>query len=255
MKKWAKSIFNYVLEDVSMDSKKNVEVIKKNEKDIVEKIYQAIKFAKYIYDDNKKLQKYDVEISDLHSGNYGYTKNGYICFDCLYEHGGGIALYNNYKKINTMDLMEYNNLPHIDTINGGDKIVLKEDVFSGDYEKPTHQGFRFIVCEVMGEGGITNSASLKVLNSIGSSAIEFGKVITRPIANLISKGRRMVSMEHGGLNDLYIGDEVNYRGTNYMVDGLSDCNKYVKCVCMSNGNKSELEVQDLMDNSSLIKRN
>lgn len=104
-----------------------------------------------------------------------------------YSNGGTIN-----KNINFMEQNKFASLPHIDTINNGDKVILHEQVFGGDLEQPRHIGSRYIVCEVMGRGGMTNSLNLKVAKSIGTNAINVGSTITRPISVVLAKGKKYV---------------------------------------------------------------
>ena len=126
--------------------------------------------------------------------------------DKYYEEGGTI---NSNNKSNIMEQVKFNGLPHIDTINNGDSILIQEDVFSGNLDAPKHIGSRYIHCEVMGKGGMINSLNLKVVKSVGANPLRVGEVITRPIANVLTKGRKMIiepitsampTFKEGGLN-------------------------------------------------------
>ncbi len=54
----------------------------------------------------------------------------------------------------------------------------------------SHIGDRYLILECMGEGGITDTLNLKVIQS-SSPALLVGSVINRPIRNIINKGREM----------------------------------------------------------------
>ena len=119
-----------------------------------------------------------------------------------YKKGGTI-----YQQINSniMDEIKFNQLPHIDTIIKGDKVIIKESVFTGNIDNPKHMGERYIHCEILGDGGMLNSLNLKVINSVGVNAMLKGQKITRPINNLLTKGRKVLSnattsFKDGGLN-------------------------------------------------------
>jgi hypothetical protein len=113
-----------------------------------------------------------------------------------YSDGGEI---NNQKNINVMENVKFNGLPHIDTISDNDLILIKEEVFVGDIDKPMHKGTRYVSCKVMSKGGMVDSLNLKVIKSVGANALSVGQTITRPIANLVSNGRKMInSYKDGG---------------------------------------------------------
>jgi len=99
----------------------------------------------------------------------------------------------NQKNTNIMESVKFNGLPHIDTISDNDLILIKEEVFVGDIDKPMHKGTRYVSCKVMSKGGMADSLNLKVIKSVGANALSTGQTITRPIANLVSNGRKMLS--------------------------------------------------------------
>ena len=109
-----------------------------------------------------------------------------------------------------MEQNKFASLPHIDTINNGDKVILHEQVFSGDLEKPKHIGSRYIVCEVMGRGGMTNSLNLKVAKSVGTNAINVGSTISRPISVVLAKGKKyLIEPIANKVNSFKDGGELN----------------------------------------------
>lgn len=117
-----------------------------------------------------------------------------------FDEGGTI---NKQSNINIMDEIKFNQLPHIDTISKGDDILIRESVFHGNINNPKHLGERYIHAKVLEKGGMLDSLNLKVLNSVGANAIEMGSVITRPIANVMNKGRKLVTttkFKEGGIN-------------------------------------------------------
>jgi ribosomal protein S18 acetylase RimI-like enzyme len=124
----------------------------------------------------------------------------------MLENGGEIN-----QSINThiMDEIKFNELPHIDTISGGDEILIKESVFVGNTERPKHIGDRYVHCQVMGLGGMTDSLNLKVLNSVGANAIEFAEVITRPITNVLMKGRKLITEPIANVTDSFAKGGIN----------------------------------------------
>lgn len=117
---------------------------------------------------------------------------------------------------NNMDNYKFNQLPHIDTLNSGDSVVIEEGVFSGSIDKPTHVGERYIHCKVMGKGGVLDTLDLRVVQSVGANALMVGSVITRPIKNVLQKGRKLIVEP--------IGDAI----TNFKDGGINPDNKEVK---------------------------
>jgi hypothetical protein len=157
-----------------------------------------------------------------------------------------------------MDEMTYHNLPHIDTINVGDSIVLKEDVFVGG-DKPKHQGTRYIVCMAMDRGNVVDTLDLEVINCVGCNPMPRGTKISRPIANVLSKGRGVnlepiSKTQSVGINDLYKDDVVSYKGDNYKVGGVTSCKKRVKCNGVDTSKEEEFDLEDFMNNSTLVSR-
>ena len=113
-----------------------------------------------------------------------------------YNNGGEI---NNQKNTNIMETYKFNEMPLINTISDNDLILIKEEVFSGDIDKPIHKGTRYVSCKVMSKGVMVDSLNLKVIKSVGANSLSAGQNITRPIANLLSNGRKMVgSFKDGG---------------------------------------------------------
>lgn len=106
---------------------------------------------------------------------------------------------------NIMDEIKFNQLPHIDTIIKGDKILIKESVFTGNIDNPKHIGDRYIYCEILGDSDMVSFLNLKVLNSVGVNPMLRGQKIERPKINLLTKGRKIVTdatskFKDGGLN-------------------------------------------------------
>jgi len=158
-----------------------------------------------------------------------------------------------------MEDSKFNELPHIDTLSNGDAILIREEVFGGEMEKPKHIGTRYITCQVMGRGGIANTLNLKVKKSIGANAYNMGEMIARPVRNILENGKRLIiepitdTATKLGMDDLFKGDLVGYKGGNYEVGGVTPCGKFVKCK-NNTGAESEIELEEFMDNSTLIKR-
>lgn len=121
-----------------------------------------------------------------------------------YNNGGEI---NQTKNIN-MDNVRFNQLPHIDTISEGDSIVLHESVFAGSIDQPKHIGERYIHCKAMSKGGMVDTLNLEVIKSVGTNPLVVGQLITRPIANVLVRGRKLIvepvaqaiEFAKGGLN-------------------------------------------------------
>jgi GNAT superfamily N-acetyltransferase len=109
---------------------------------------------------------------------------------------------------NIMDNVKFNELPHIDTISDGDQILIHENVFGGNLDNPMHIGERYILCTCMGKGGMVDALNLEVVKSVGTNPLLVGQKITRPILNVLQKGRKYIvepitdtiSFKKGGLN-------------------------------------------------------
>jgi hypothetical protein len=135
---------------------------------------------------------------------YQYDEKGNKLWEVL-SHGGTI---NSQINTNIMDNVRFNQLPQIDTISEGDNILIHESVFSGNINNPTHMGERYIHCRAMSKGGMLNSLNLEVIKSVGANPLVVGQMITRPIANVMTKGRKMIvepiekaiEFKKGGLN-------------------------------------------------------
>ena len=90
----------------------------------------------------------------------------------------------------SMNDAQYNHLPSLGEMADGKRFVYKESVFAKGGDTMSHVGDRYLILECMGEGGITDTLNLKVIQS-SSPALLVGSVINRPIRNIINKGREM----------------------------------------------------------------
>jgi hypothetical protein len=121
-----------------------------------------------------------------------------------YNDGGEI----NQIKTTNMDNVRFNQLPHIDTISEGDNIILHETVFAGSIDQPKHMGERYIHCKAMSKGGMVDTLNLEVIKSVGTNPLVVGQLITRPITNVLVRGRKLIvepvaqaiEFKDGGLN-------------------------------------------------------
>jgi hypothetical protein len=83
----------------------------------------------------------------------------------------------------------YNQLPSLTEMADGKRFIYREDVFRKGGDTNTHVGSRYMILECMGEGGITDTLNLKVIQS--SDGLLPNTMITRPIRNIINRGREM----------------------------------------------------------------
>ena len=90
----------------------------------------------------------------------------------------------------SMNDAQYQNLPSLGEMADGKRFVYRESVFAKGGDTMSHVGDRYLILECMGEGGITDTLNLKVIQS-SSPALLVGSVINRPIRNIINKGREM----------------------------------------------------------------
>lgn len=164
-------------------------------------------------------------------------------------------------KTYTMDIQKFNSLPHIDTLKVGDTILLKEAAITN---KGVHAGERFIKAQVerIQQLGKINTAVLKVLKSVGDMPVS-NLHIQRPVNNIMKLGRSLTQLvvpdtksfkDGGQLEDLYIGDEIDYKGKRCEVMGLSGCRNYIKVKNVTGGKDEEIGIDELMDNAKLLKR-
>lgn len=89
-----------------------------------------------------------------------------------------------------MSEAQYHHLPALKEMADGKRFVYKESVFAKGGDTMSHVGDRYLILECMGEGGITDTLNLKVIQS-SSPALLVGTIINRPIRNIINKGREM----------------------------------------------------------------
>ena len=90
----------------------------------------------------------------------------------------------------SMNDAQYQNLPALGEMADGKRFVYRESVFAKGGDTMSHVGDRYLILECMGEGGITDTLNLKVIQS-SSPALLVGSVINRTIRNIINKGREM----------------------------------------------------------------
>ena len=90
----------------------------------------------------------------------------------------------------SMSDAQYQNLPALKEMSDGKRFVYRESVFAKGGDTMSHVGDRYLILECMGEGGITDTLNLKVIQS-SSPALLVGSTINRPIRNIINKGREM----------------------------------------------------------------
>jgi hypothetical protein len=174
----------------------------------------------YYYSNNISLQKInDTDEYEVHNAKGKINsvkvieKKGRFQFVNVMAEGGTI---NKQINNNNMDNYKFNQLPHIDTLNSGDSVLIEEGVFSGNIDNPKHVGDRYIHCKVMGKGGVLDTLDLKVVQSVGANALMMGSVITRPIRNVLQNGRKLIVEP--------IGNAV----TNFKDGGINADNKEVK---------------------------
>lgn len=94
-------------------------------------------------------------------------------------------------KENAMNEVTYNQLPAINDLGVGKKFVLKEHYYNNQNGKPTHQGCRYLIVENMGDAQMSDCLKLKVHHCYGGGGVTTMGIITRPIKNIMNKGRDM----------------------------------------------------------------
>jgi hypothetical protein len=104
------------------------------------------------------------------------------------EAGGEIE-----SQLNNLNMNEvtYNQLPAINDLGVGKKFVLKEHFYDNEGGKPTHRGCRYLIVENMGDAQMADCLKLKVHHAFGGGGVTTRGIITRPIKNIMNKGREM----------------------------------------------------------------
>jgi hypothetical protein len=96
-------------------------------------------------------------------------------------------------QLNNLNMNEvtYNQLPAINDLGVGKKFVLKEHFYGNEGGKPTHRGCRYLIVENMGDAQMADCLKLKVHHAFGGGGVTTRGIITRPIKNIMNKGREM----------------------------------------------------------------
>jgi hypothetical protein len=96
-------------------------------------------------------------------------------------------------QLNNLNMNEvtYNQLPAINDLGVGKKFVLKEHFYGNEGGKPTHRGCRYLIVENMGDAQMADCLKLKVHHAFGGGGVTTRGIITRPIKNIMNKGRDM----------------------------------------------------------------
>jgi len=187
------------------------------------------------------------------------VKKAYIQDDDLLA-DGGLTHKNNLK----MTQHNYQSMKPIGEIQVGDVYLIKEDMFAPhqDHEHPQHLSTRYATVEV--KSPCHKSLDAYVLEVMdcdcdhAAGKYEKGKIIERSRKHILSSGKLKSAVakneptEKIGLDDIYMGDSINYDGKTYEVGGLSDCRTKVKI--KFDDNESNVDIDDVMDRAILIKR-
>jgi GNAT superfamily N-acetyltransferase len=96
-------------------------------------------------------------------------------------------------QLNNLNMNEvtYNQLPAINDLGVGKKFVLKEHFYGNEGGKPSHRGCRYLIVENMGDAQMADCLKLKVHHAFGGGGVTTRGIITRPIKNIMNKGREM----------------------------------------------------------------
>jgi hypothetical protein len=187
------------------------------------------------------------------------VKKAYIQDDDLLA-DGGLTHKNNLK----MTHHNYQSMKPIGEIQVGDIYLIKEDMFAPhqDHEHPQHLSTRYATVEV--KSPCHKSLDAYVLEVMdcdcdhAAGKYAKGKIIERSRKHILSSGKLKSAVakneptEKIGLDDIYMGDSINYDGKTYEVGGLSDCRTKVKI--KFDDNESNVDIDDVMDRAILIKR-
>lgn len=127
-----------------------------------------------------------------------FAKGGEIDFNDILD-----SKSNDYN----MNEHNYSQLPHLESLSDGEKFLLKEEVFKGS--QPKHSCTRYMEVEVMGKGGMLDSLKLKVHKTYGKDSLHPLTIITRPIRNIMNKGRALSNNLMGNAKEMKSGGELN----------------------------------------------
>jgi hypothetical protein len=112
------------------------------------------------------------------------------------NNGGEIE---NTIKHNDMDEIKYSQLPAIYEVPVGKKFILKEHTYKPSGGKPQYVGCRYMVVENLGDSKMMDCLNLKVHETYGGGGLMPSSIITRPIKNIMNKGRDMGESLVGGV--------------------------------------------------------
>ncbi len=173
---------------------------------------------------------------------------------------GGIT---NEQKTKYMDSVKFAQMPDVNEIKVGKNIILKDEVFAQTGGVLKHAGTRYSSCEIIGNGSVKKNIKLRVIKSAGTQPLHPNDVIERPVANVLLNGRELPSQhiasapdtknQKHGMDDVYTGDEVSYKGANYAVGGMTEDRNFIRAK-RADGNEENIALDDFMDNATLIKR-
>jgi hypothetical protein len=210
-----------------------------------------------------KMAKKLKSVSDIKSDNIiVMDRDRLVCKSDagdLFRMGGNINK-NNFKMIQ----QHYQSMKPIGEIQVGDIYLIKEDMFAPhqDHELPQHLSTRYATVEV--KSPCHKNLDAYVLEVMDCDCDHVagkyakGKIIERSRKHILSSGKLKHAVakneptEKIGLDDIYMGDSINYDGKTYEVGGLSDCRTKVKI--KFDDNESNVDIDDVMDRAILIKR-
>ena len=87
-----------------------------------------------------------------------------------------------------MDDIQFNQLPSIKDIQPGQKILLKDEI----YTSKTQTSPRFVLAEVLGESPILGYFRLKTIETAGYAPRPAGEILVRSVKNILNRGRNLM---------------------------------------------------------------
>jgi hypothetical protein len=87
-----------------------------------------------------------------------------------------------------MDDIQFNQLPSVKDIQPGQKILLKDEI----YTSKTQTSPRFVLTEVLGESPILGYFRLKTIETAGYAPRPAGEIIVRSVKNIFNRGRNVM---------------------------------------------------------------
>lgn len=104
-----------------------------------------------------------------------------------------------------MDDLQFNQLPSVKDIQLGQKILLKDEI----YTSKTKTSPRFVLAEVLGESLILGYLQLKTIETAGYAPRPAGEILVRSIKNILNRGREVAQSAEKAVAGFKKGGDLN----------------------------------------------